>query len=85
MLVGIFFGERLVPAPIDLIPKHVIVSASDAKKIAKKFNTVLDKFPKILESDPQVKSIGAKPGDLIAIHRADPTGKYIYYRLVVKD
>ncbi|MGC8495776.1 MAG: DNA-directed RNA polymerase subunit RpoH/Rpb5 C-terminal domain-containing protein [Candidatus Micrarchaeia archaeon] len=74
----------MVPAPIDLIPKHEIVSASEAKKIAKKYNTTLDKFPKILESDPQVKAIGAKVGDLIAIHRNDPTGKYIYYRLVVK-
>jgi len=74
----------LVPAPVNLIPKHEIVSASEAKKIAKKFNTTLDKFPKILESDPQVKSLGAKAGDLIAIHRVDPTGKYVYYRLVVK-
>ncbi|MGC8652267.1 MAG: DNA-directed RNA polymerase subunit RpoH/Rpb5 C-terminal domain-containing protein [Candidatus Micrarchaeia archaeon] len=74
----------MVPAPIDLIPKHVIVSASDAKKIAKRFNTTLDKFPKILESDAQVKKIGAKAGDLIKIYRSDPTGKYLYYRLVVK-
>jgi DNA-directed RNA polymerase subunit H (RpoH/RPB5) len=69
---------------MDLIPKHVIVSASDAKSIAKKFNTTLDKFPKILESDPQSKKIGAKAGDLIKIYRADPTGKYVYYRFVVK-
>ncbi len=69
---------------MDLIPKHTIVSNSEAKKIAKRFNTTLDKFPKILESDPQVKKINAKVGDLIEIHRVDPTGKYIYYRLVVK-
>ncbi|MEM0149615.1 MAG: DNA-directed RNA polymerase subunit RpoH/Rpb5 C-terminal domain-containing protein [Candidatus Micrarchaeaceae archaeon] len=74
----------MVSEPMDLIPKHVVVSASEAKKIAKKFTTTLDKFPKILESDPQVKSIGAKAGDLVAIHRTDPTGKYVYYRLVVK-
>jgi len=44
----------------------------------------LEKFQKILESDPQAKKLGAKPGDLVAIHRDDPTGSYINYRLVVK-
>lgn len=73
----------MVP-PLNLIPKHKLLSESEAKEIAKKFNTPLDKFPKILESDPQAKQLGAKPGDLVAISRKDQTGDYTYYRLVVK-
>lgn len=67
-----------------LIPDHELLSASDIKKVSKKYNTPLEKFPKILESDPQAKKLNAKPGNLIAIHREDPTGEYTYYRLVVK-
>ncbi len=67
-----------------LIPEHRLLSAADAKKAMRKYNTPLEKFPKILESDAQAKKLGAKPGNLIAIDREDPTGKYTYYRLVVK-
>ena len=78
------FGERLVP-PLELIPEHSILSESEAKKVANKFGIPMKKFPKILITDPQVKRIGAKPGDLIAIARNDPSGRYTYYRIVEKD
>lgn len=68
----------------ELIPKHELLSASEAKKVMKKFDTHIEKFAKISESDPQAKKLGAKPGNLIAVHRKDPTGSYTYYRLVVK-
>ena len=67
-----------------LIPDHELLSASEVKKVSKKYGTPLEKFPKILESDPQAKKLNAKPCNLIAIHREDPTGEYTYYRLVVK-
>lgn len=73
----------LVKTP-KLIPEHELLSASEAKKVSKKYDAPLEKFPKILETDPQAKKLGAKPGNLIAINREDPTGKYTYYRLVVK-
>ncbi|MDE1871596.1 MAG: DNA-directed RNA polymerase subunit H [Candidatus Micrarchaeota archaeon] len=68
----------------ELITEHELLSASEAKKAIKRYGTPLEKFPKILESDPQAKKLGARPGNLIAVHRNDPTGSYIYYRLVVK-
>lgn len=77
-------GERLVP-PLELIPEHSILSDSEAKKVANKFGIPTKKFPKILDSDPQAKRLNAKPGDLIAIGRNDPSGRYAYYRIVVKD
>jgi len=67
-----------------LIPEHRLLSVADAKKAMKKYGTPLEKFPKMIESDPQAKRLGAKPGNLIAIDREDPTGKYTYYRLVLK-
>jgi len=73
----------LVHTP-NLIPEHKLLSASDAKKIVKKYSTPLEKFPKIYETDPQAKSLNAKPGNVIAISREDPTGSYTFYRLVVK-
>lgn len=69
----------------NLIPKHEILSESEAKKAAKKYSITLDKFPRISESDVQVQKLKGKPGDLIAVSREDPTGSYTYYRLVVKD
>jgi len=74
----------LVDTP-NLIPKHEILSEAEAKKACKKYNISLDKFPRVLETDVQAVKLKAKPGDLIAISRADPTGSYTYYRLVVKD
>lgn len=70
-------------APHNLIPEHKLLSESEAKNTAKKYGIPLDKFPKILDADPQAKKLNAKPGQLIAITREDPTGKYTYYRYVV--
>ncbi len=63
--------------------KHEIVSESDARKIAKKFKTPLEKFPRILETDPQAVKIKAKPGQLVAIYRTYPT-EHVYYRYVAR-
>ncbi len=78
------FGEPLVSTQSRLLVKHEVISDSEAKKILKKFKITVDKFPKILETDPQVVKIGAKAGQLIIIHRNDPNGSYPYYRYVVK-
>lgn len=83
VLVLSLLVNLLVKTP-KLIPEHELLSASEVKKVMKKFNAPLEKFPKLLESDPQAKRLNAKPGNLIAINREDPTGKYSYYRLVVK-
>jgi DNA-directed RNA polymerase subunit H len=74
----------LVDTP-NLISDHEILSESEAKKVAKKYNISLDRFPRISEADVQVQKLKGKPGDLVAISRKDPTASYTYYRLVVKD
>ncbi len=69
----------------DLLVVHEILSESEAKKVSAEYSTPIDKFPKILQSDPQVIKIGAKSGQLIRMHREDPTGKYFAYRYVVES
>lgn len=73
----------MLPVP-ELIPEHKLLSDSEAKKAAAKFNVRLEDFPKILESDPQAMALGAKPGQLVEIKRNDDGNKYSYYRYVVK-
>jgi len=62
-----------------IVPKHEIVSEEEKAALIQRYGP-LDLFPKILESDPMVERIGAKPGDLIKIHRDEG----IYYRYVVR-
>ncbi len=69
--------------PLNLIPKHELLSDTAAKAVSKKLDTPLEKFPKILASDVQAKLLNAKPGNVVAVSRQDPTGKYTYYRIVV--
>jgi len=56
-----------------LVPKHRILSHAEAKKVLKKYaNGRKELLPKILISDPAVKILGAKPGDIIEIRRVVP-------------
>jgi DNA-directed RNA polymerase subunit H len=75
----------LVASPFRLVVKHEILSESEVKKVSKKFKTPAEKLPRIQETDPQALKIGAKPGQVIVIHRKDPTGEYLYYRYVTKE
>jgi len=67
------------------VPKHEIVQEQDIGKVLKKYNAKLEQFPYISVSDPVVKEIGGKPGDLVRISRKSPTaGDMSYYRFVVE-
>lgn len=70
----------------ELVPKHYIVSEEEKQKIKEKYKIDKDnKFPQIKSKDPVIKSIGAKPGDLIKIIRKSNIAKEIvYYRIVVE-
>lgn len=68
------------------VPKHEILSKEEAEALLKKYNITPSQLPSILISDPVVKAIGAKVGDIIKITRPSETsGTSIYYRCVVKD
>ncbi|MBU5557943.1 MAG: DNA-directed RNA polymerase subunit H [Candidatus Aenigmarchaeota archaeon] len=69
-----------------LVPEHTIMKDEDVKELLEKFNISINQLPKILNTDPVVKAIGAKVGDVLKIVRNSPTaGKTTYYRLVSKE
>jgi len=68
----------------ELVPKHEILDKSEVEKLLAKLGVPAVKLPKILESDPAVKAIGAKQGQVLKITRKSPTaGQALYYRLVI--
>jgi DNA-directed RNA polymerase subunit H (RpoH/RPB5) len=76
----------LVSKPdFELVLEHEILSESEAKKVSKGLNTQIKKFPKIWKDDAQIVKKNPVAGQLVAIHRKDPTGKYTYYRVVVDN
>ena len=51
--------------------------------LLEKLNASKDKLPAILKSDPAIKKLKPKKGDIIKIERNSETaGKAIYYRVV---
>ncbi len=68
----------------ELVPKHEIVSVEEGMEILKKYGIKPEQLPWIRASDPVVRAIGAKPGDIIKIVRRSPTGgEIVVYRYVV--
>lgn len=80
-------GSESRPSIVDhiFVPKHVILKGKEVEEVLKKYNARIDQFPCILNTDPVVKAIGGKPGDLIKIVRKSGiVGEAIYYRFVVE-
>ena len=69
-----------------LVPKHILLSEQEKEEVIKKYGIKkLNQFPKIFKSDPIIKMLGAKEGDLIKIIRNENSGKEsIYYRIVIE-
>ena len=68
-----------------LVPKHRILSEKEREDILKKYKITLKQLPRILSSDPMVKLLDAKIGDVIEIERTSSLGgKTKYYRVVVR-
>lgn len=69
----------------DLVPNHELMKDEEREQMLKSFGITLRQLPRILETDPMVKTLGAKPGDVIKITRNSETaGVAIYYRTVIK-
>ncbi len=68
-----------------LVPKHEILTPEEREKVLAQYRVKPYQLPQIKASDPAVKAVGAKPGDIIRIIRRSPTaGEHIAYRYVVE-
>ena len=69
----------------NLVPKHEILNEKEKEELFKKFGITIKHLPRILESDPMVKILNGKMGDIVKITRKSRTAlECAYYRLVVK-
>jgi len=67
-----------------LVPKHDVLTQDEAREVLERFRVAPHQLPLINASDPVIKAIGAKAGDIIRITRSSPTaGVAIVYRYVV--
>lgn len=67
----------------NLVPEHTILSEEEAQEVLDDLNVRVDQIPKILPTDPVVKAIGAKLGDILKITRKSETaGVFVAYRVV---
>ena len=68
-----------------LVPKHEILKPEEKEKLLEKYRIKPYQLPRIRASDPAVKAIGARPGDIVRIIRKSPTaGEHIAYRYVIE-
>ena len=70
----------------ELVPKHVVLTKDEKNDVMKMYGIKkLNQFPKILKSDPIIRELKAKPGDLVKIIRkSDNARESIYYRVVIE-
>jgi len=68
-----------------LVPKHEILTSEERQQLLAQYKVQPYQLPQIEASDPAVKAIGAKPGDVLRIIRKSPTaGEHLAYRYVVE-
>ncbi|KUK45280.1 MAG: DNA-directed RNA polymerase subunit H [Methanothrix harundinacea] len=68
----------------ELVPAHILLSPEESEEMLKSYGVDSAQLPKIHVSDPVVKEIGGKVGDVVKIIRKSPTsGESVFYRLVI--
>jgi len=68
-----------------LVPKHEILNEKEKSQLLAQYRIQPYQMPQIKATDPAVKAIGARPGDLLRIIRKSATaGEHIAYRYVVE-
>lgn len=69
-----------------LVPKHELLTEEEKKELLEKYNIKLTDLPRIKISDPAIKHLNPKPGDVVRIIRESSTaGISVYYRVVVEE
>ena len=66
------------------VPKHVKLNQEEVAELVQHYNIAVKQLSKIYASDPAIKKLEAKTGDVIKIIRNSPTiGKVSFYREVI--
>lgn len=66
------------------VPKHSKLSQPEVDELLQKYNISLKQLSKIFVTDPAIKHLEPKLGDIIKIIRNSPTvGKSVFYRVVI--
>ncbi|HIJ08143.1 TPA: DNA-directed RNA polymerase subunit H [Candidatus Bathyarchaeota archaeon] len=69
----------------ELVPRHEILTEKEKAQLLAKYKVQPYQMPQLKSTDPAVKAIGARPGDVLRIRRRSPTaGEHISYRYVVE-
>jgi len=69
-----------------LVPKHDVLPDDEVNSLLEELNITKGQLPKILVTDPVVKKIKAKAGDVVKITRNSKTaGTAVVYRVVVAE
>ncbi|MFH1331733.1 MAG: DNA-directed RNA polymerase subunit H [archaeon] len=66
------------------VPKHTKMTEEEVQEVLTQYNISLKQLPSIRKSDPAIRELNAKLGDVIKIMRKSPTyGEYPFYRGVI--
>lgn len=67
-----------------LVPKHVKLTEKEKKEVLAQFNVSIHQLPRILITDPALRRLDVKLGDVIKVVKKSPTaGEVVYYRGVI--
>ncbi len=70
----------------EVVPHHIKLTSKEIRSFLINYQIAKHQIPKILETDPAVKAIQAKPGDVLRIIRNPIMGEQgAYYRVVIKS
>jgi DNA-directed RNA polymerase subunit H len=69
----------------EIVPQHMLLADDDVPALLEKYQIVKEQLPKIKSTDPAVKVVGAKVGQVVQVIRPSPTaGTFTAFRLVVE-
>lgn len=69
----------------ELVPKHILLKDEEKNEVLKKYGVSLKQLPRIVLTDPAIKNMNPKIGDVVKIVRESKTAKEtVFYRAIVR-
>lgn len=82
----LFEEQELVfnPSHHETVPRHVVLSPGEVRELLWKHQVALTQLPRMSESDPMARYVGAVRGDVVRLDRqSKDSGPYVMYRQVM--